>query len=288
MNMLLPARLFHRKADTHKKDYGHVFILAGSLRYAGAACLCAGAAMRSGAGLVTLGVPQGLYGVVALRMPEVMVLPLPQTKQSSLSEKALKGIEQFLEKADCLLVGPGLSRHRETQNLIRSVIARASKPILVDADGLNAIEGHADLLKNIKAPVVLTPHPKEMSRLTGFSVKQIQENRKEVAKNFALRYNITLVLKGHKTVVVDKDGKAYVNGTGNPGMATAGTGDVLSGIIAGFLAQGVDMYEAAKCGVYIHGLAGDLAAKDRTQISLVASDIINYLPAAFKRVESAK
>lgn len=285
--MLLPAPLFHRKTDSHKKDFGHVFILAGSVSYTGAACLCAQAAMRAGAGLVTLGVPESLYEVVVARVLEVMVVPLPQTNQRSLSVKAFKNIKKFLEKADTVLLGPGLSLHTQTQRLIRSVITCASSPMLLDADGLNALEGRVDLLKHVKNPIVLTPHPKEMSRLTGFSVKQIQENRKEVAKNFALRYNITLVLKGHGTVVADQNGKAYENITGNPGMATAGTGDVLSGIIAGFLAQGVSAYEAAAFGVYIHGLAGDLAAEDKTQTCLIASDIIDYLPVALKKIKIA-
>ncbi len=283
--MRLPARLLHRSPDANKKDFGHVFILAGSVSYTGAACLCAQAAMRAGAGLVTLGVPESLYEVVVARVLEVMVVPLPQTNQRSLSEKAFKNIKKFLEKADTVLLGPGLSRHTQTQRLIRSVITCASSPMLLDADGLNALEGRVDLLRHVKNPIVLTPHPKEMSRLTGFSVKQIQENRKEVAKNFALRYNITLVLKGHRTVVADKEGKVYINETGNPGMATAGTGDVLCGIIAAFLAQGLSSYEAAKFGVYIHGLAADYAAKDKTQISLIASDIIDYLPIAFKRAK---
>ncbi len=280
--MQLPARLSRRAVDSHKKEYGHVFILSGSLGYTGAACLCADAAMRAGAGLVTLGIPESLYGVVASRMLEAMVLPLPETKGRSLSVKALGDIKKYLERSNCFLMGPGLSRNSQTEKLIRELIGFSPCPMLLDADALNALEGRIDILKRVKCPVILTPHPKEMSRLTGFSVKQIQENRKEVAKNFSLRYNLTLVLKGHGTVVADQDGKMYINGTGNPGMATAGTGDVLSGIIAGFLAQGLSIYEAAKFGVYIHGLAADFAAKDKTEISLIASDIIDYLPQAFK------
>ncbi|MFH1691723.1 MAG: NAD(P)H-hydrate dehydratase [Candidatus Omnitrophota bacterium] len=284
----MPAQLSHRKIDAHKKDFGHVFILAGSVPYAGAACLSAQAAMRAGAGLVTLGVPERLYEAVVSHLLEVMVVPLPELEQHSLSKKAFKNIKNYLGRADSVLVGPGLSRHAQTQQLIRSVIGHVSGPMLLDADGLNAFEGRVDLLKNLKNPIVLTPHPKEMSRLTGFSVKQIQENRKEVAKNFALRYNLTLVLKGHETIVVDEKGKTYVNETGNPGMATAGTGDVLSGVIASFLAQGLSAFEASKFGVYIHGLAADCAVKDKTPISLIASDIIDYLPAAFKKVRFDK
>lgn len=263
-------------------------ILSGSLGLAGAACLCAKAAMRSGAGLVTLGIPKRIYEVVASQMREVMVFPLPETKEGSLSVKAFKDIQRFLRKSSCLLMGPGLSRHPKTQKLVRELLDIVSCPVVLDADALNALEGKTDILKSASIPIILTPHPKEMSRLTGFSVKQIQENRKEVAKNFALRYNLTLVLKGHGTVVVDKDGKTYVNDTGNPGMASAGTGDVLSGVIAGFLAQGLSTFEAAEFGVYIHGLAADCAVEDKTEIGLIASDIIDYLPFALKKSSGDK
>ena len=282
--MLWPARLFQRRPDTHKADFGHVFILAGSGRLTGAACLCAEAAMRAGTGLVTLGFPEGLYQAIVKKLiPEVMTLSLPATKQQTLSEAGLKEIKKFLKKIDCLVIGPGLSQNPSTQRLIRSVVSYDETSMVVDADGLNALVGHVSILKNVRHEVVLTPHPGEMARLIGISVKGIQANRKKVAKEFALLYNKTLVLKGYKTVVASVQGTTYVNRTGNPGMATAGSGDVLSGIVAAFLAQGVSAFEAAKFGVYIHGLAGDLVAKDKTQVGLIASDIIDYLPKAFKR-----
>lgn len=284
--MLLPARLSQRRVDSHKGDYGHVFILAGSRRFVGAACLCAESAMRAGAGSVTLGIPEGLYSVIASKVSyEIMFLPLPQTAQMSLSPGALKEIKDFSKSADCVLLGPGLSTHPDTQRLLRSVIGKIQTPMIIDADGLNALAGHADVLKEVKGPVVLTPHPGEMARLCDCSDRDIQENRKKVAKDFALRYNVTLVLKGFQTVVASGDGEVSVNATGNPGMATAGSGDCLAGILAALMGQGLPAYDAARIAVYAHGLAGDLAVRDKTQISLIASDIIAYLPKAFKTLQ---
>lgn len=280
--MQLPQLLFKRKPDTSKGDYGHVFILAGSACFTGAACLCANAAMRAGVGCVTLGIPKSLHSIVASKLTETMTLPLAETKTRSLSDKARKEIRSFLKKADCLLIGPGLSRHPSTQRLVRSVLIDLEVPVVMDADALNALAGHLEILNKVKTKAILTPHPLEMARLLNMPVEYVQKNRKKVAKDFTLRYNITLVLKGSKTVVASRSHGTYVNLTGNPGMATAGSGDVLAGILSAFLAQGIDAYEAAKAAVYLHGLAGDLAAKDRTQASLIASDIIDYLPKALK------
>ena len=292
--MLLPARSFNREfcsrarsareRSSHKGDFGHVFILAGSQRYMGAACLCSQSAMRSGAGLVTLGVPRGLHSVASLKLTEVMALPLAQTSQYTLAEKSFAAIKVFLKKADCLLIGPGLSRNPATQRLIRRVLAVCDKPVCLDADAIIALAGHLGILKKLKNISVLTPHPGEMAQLLGISVEDVQKNRKKVAKDFALSYNTVLVLKGHQTIVASPEGKAYINNTGNPGMATAGSGDVLAGMLAAFLGQGMPAYQAACSAVYIHGLAGDMAASDKTETSLIASDIIEYLPKAFKRI----
>ncbi len=282
--MLLPAQLFKRRPDSHKGDFGHVLVLAGSSRFTGAACLSVNAAMRSGAGLVTLGIPKSLHPIVASKLTEGMTLPLPETQSQSLSEEAFREIRVFLKRVNCLLLGPGISREASTQLLVRHLLLKVrDKSVVVDADGLNALVEHLDILKSSNNRMVLTPHPGELARLMDLPVSQIQKNRKEVAKAFTQRYNITLILKGNNTLVASKEEGIYVNRTGNPGMATAGSGDVLSGIIAAFLAQGLDIYQAAKAAVYIHGLAGDLAAKDKTEISLIASDIIDYLPAAFKK-----
>jgi ADP-dependent NAD(P)H-hydrate dehydratase / NAD(P)H-hydrate epimerase len=285
--MRLPTRLLRRKADSHKGDFGHVFILAGSARFSGAAVLCAEAAMRSGAGLVTLGIPKGINSsVIKIKPKEVMTLPLPETKTGSLGSLAYKKIRYFCKNIDILALGPGLSQEKETQQLIRKVITTTDVSAVIDADGLNALKGRLDLLKKrqIKgSQTLITPHPGEMARLLGVSVAEVQKNRKDIAKKFANEYNVTIVLKGRNTVVAGPHSRIYINKTGNPGMATAGSGDVLTGMIAAFFGQGLNSFEAAKHAVYLHGLAGDLAAKEKTRISLIASDIIEKIPEAIKK-----
>ncbi|MDD5166313.1 MAG: NAD(P)H-hydrate dehydratase [Candidatus Omnitrophica bacterium] len=278
--MQLPSRLLQRKPDSHKGDFGHIFILAGSRRFSGAAVLCALGAMRAGAGLVTLGIPKSLNSaIIKIKPEEVMTLPLSETKEGTLSSSAYKKISDFIKDIDVLVVGPGLSQNKETQRLARKVIKEIGKPMVIDADGLNALVGHLDLLKGVK---VLTPHPGEMARLLGSSIKVVQSQRKKIAEKFARDYKVAVVLKGYNSIVADCKGNLYVNRTGNPGMATAGSGDVLTGMIAAFLGQGLDTFNAAKYAVYIHGLAGDLGAEEKTQISLIASDIIAKIPEAVK------
>ena len=283
--MRLPAQLLHRRPATHKGNFGHIFVLAGCAQFSGAALLCSSAAMRAGAGLVTLGIPQGLINaIIKVKPPEVILEPLAQTHQPTISLKAYSQIKALLKKIDVLIIGPGLSQNKSTQELIRRIIKDIDSPTIIDADGINALCGNLNLLiKNKKRrDTILTPHPGEMSRLSGKSVKEIQSNRKEIAYKFAKDYKVTIVLKGHHTVVADYQRDLYVNKTGNPGMATAGSGDVLSGMIAAFLAQGLAGFEAAKYAVYLHGLAGDLAAKEKTQLGMVASDIIDKIPEAIK------
>lgn len=277
-----------RKPDTHKSDYGHIFVIAGSLGLTGAAVLCANSAMRAGAGLVSLGCPESLYSIIARKTyPEVMVRPLAETKERTLSLKAYPSIMALAQKADVLAAGPGMSRNIRTQRLILRIVRDIRKPLVLDADALNAICGHLDLLRlrvgDRRQYPVLTPHPGEFSRLTGRSVVYIRKNRENLAKSFASRYNTVLVLKGHHTVVASPQGKLYVNKTGGPGMATAGCGDVLTGIIAALLGQGLENFEAAKLGVYLHGAAGDLAANEKTQAGMLASDIIEKIPEAIKK-----
>ena len=283
--MRLPAQLLQRKVNAHKGDFGHVLILAGSYGLTGAAILTGDSALRSGAGLVTLGIPRSLHNVFARRVKELMLKPLPETKNKTLSIKAYPVIMKLLkERMDVLVIGPGLSQNKSTQELIRKVVKNCPKPMVIDADGLNALSYNPDILLNTQYAMrdtIITPHPGEMSRLTGLSTAEINKNRKSVAKKFASDYNITVVLKGHNTVIADKN-NIYLNKTGNPGMATAGAGDVLSGIIGAFLAQGLDAFSSAKYAVYLHGLAGDLAAKEKTQLGMIASDIIGKIPAAIK------
>ena len=279
--MRLPTRLLQRKPDSHKGDFGHILILAGSLRYSGAALLCSEAAMRAGAGLVTLGAPESLArAVIKIKLKEVMILPLPQTKQGALSLGAYRLIRDLINKVSVVAIGPGLGRDISTQRLARKVISECAKPLVIDADGLNALAGHLSLSRGT---MILTPHPAEMARLLGTTVGNVQKNREALAGKFAKDHKVTLVLKGHDTIVADYKGNFYINKTGNPGMATAGSGDVLTGIIAAFLGQGLDAFSAGKFGVYLHGVAGDMAAKEKTQISLIASDIIAKIPGAVKR-----
>jgi len=252
--------------------------------------LAAEAAMRAGAGLVTLGIPEDLnYAVIKIKPKEVMTLPLPQTNDIGLGSAGLPKIKEFVKRIDVIAIGPGLGRNKSTQSLIRKLITGIHQPMVIDADGLGALVGYLKiLLGGTRSPGhqvtrILTPHPGEMARLLGISVKAVQARRKEIARKFAKDYQVTLALKGHNTIVADAAGNLYINKTGNPGMATAGSGDVLTGIIAAFLGQGLDGFSAAKYGAYLHGLSGDLAAKEKTQISLIASDIIAKIPEAIKK-----
>ncbi|MFA5156035.1 MAG: NAD(P)H-hydrate dehydratase [Candidatus Omnitrophota bacterium] len=280
--------MLRRKPDSHKGSFGHVLILAGSARYSGAAVLCSAAAMRSGAGMVTIGIPKSLNAaLIKIKYPEVMTLPLPETKSGSLALSGFVKIEDFIRKrADVLAIGPGLTAEPVVQGLIRRVVKSTVMPVVLDADGLNAFAGKLSLLRaaaEINHEMVLTPHPGEMAGLLGCGIKKVQASRKDTACKFAARYGVTLVLKGDHTIVADYEGNCYINKTGNAGMSTAGSGDVLSGMIAAFLGQGLDVFAAAKYAVYLHGLAGDLAAKEKTQISLIATDIIGKIPQAIKR-----
>jgi NAD(P)H-hydrate epimerase len=281
--------ILSRKPNTNKSDYGHILILGGSRGLAGAAVLCANSAMRTGAGLVTLSIPKSLYPVAARRVfLEVMTKPLPETSEGALGLSAYNNIFDFCKKADVLAIGPGLSKNLSTQRLVRRIITNVNKPLVIDADGLNALVGHLGLLQsaicNLQS-VVLTPHPGEFSRLTGKPVGYIQKNRERLAKLFASDYNTVLVLKGYKTVVAAPHKKVYINYSGNPGMATAGSGDCLTGMIAALLGQGLGGFEAARLGVYLHGLAGDLAAREKSQAAMIASDIIDKISDAIKNIQ---
>lgn len=280
-----------RKRDSHKGDYGRLLIIAGSAAMSGAAYLSSEAALLSGAGLVTLAIPKSLNAVMQRKIIEAMTLALPETEQHTLAKAAFKKIMPFLKKADCVLIGPGLSDNSQTQDLIRCLIKSIKLPMVIDADALNALSGHLSILSynrntgsSAYQQIVITPHPGEMARLFGDSSDFVNKNKKDVAKKFSSEYNVTTVLKGYKTAVVSPGKDLYINRTGNPGMATAGCGDVLSGIIAALLASGMEAFKAARLGVYIHGLSGDIAAKQTGEISLRARDLLRFLPEAFKKV----
>ena len=280
--MQLPVWLHKRDPDTHKGDFGHIFVLGGSLGLTGAVCLTAKAGLKIGAGLVTVGIPCSLNSILEIKLTEVMTLPLPETAHHTLAEEAYSKIEEFIEKIDVLAIGGGASRDLSTQKLILKVVSQINRSMVIDADGINAVATNIESLQRRREKAfILTPHLGEFSRLVKKEVNYLKKRGKELAKNFAFRYNLILVLKGHRTIVTDGK-EIFENTTGNPGMATAGSGDVLTGIIAGLVAEGMDAFNSAKLGVYLHGLAGDLAAEDKTQAGLVASDIIEYLPKAIK------
>lgn len=281
--MKIPASLRKRKPDTHKGDYGYVLVLGGSPGLTGAVCLCAQAALKIGAGLVKVGVPKSLNSIFEIKLTEVMSLPLKE-QAGCLCLQAWPQIEEILDKIDVVALGCGASTAPSPQKLMREVIKKIKQPLIVDADGLNALAGNLALLNKRKTrELILTPHLGEFSRLVKKGTAQIKKKRKQLAKEFARRYKLTLVLKGDRTLVTDGQ-RLYENSTGNPGLATAGAGDVLTGMISGLLGQGLSCWEAARLGVYLHGLAADYAARDKTEQCLIASDIIDYLPKAVKKL----
>ena len=273
-----------RSLDTHKGDFGHVLVVAGSRGMTGAAYLTSQAALLSGSGLVTCAIPESLNSIMEVKSTEVMTLPLPETKRGAFAASSEKEILEFSKKVDAIAIGPGISRQSETQKLVRSLIAKLNKPLTLDADGIIACAANRDILKKREYPTIVTPHPGEMARLLGEDIHAIQADRKKIAVAISRAYRMVVVLKGYRTVISNARGNVYVNKTGKSGMSTAGVGDVLTGIITSFVGQGIDPYSAALVGAYLHGLAGDLAARDQGQFSLIATDLLNYLPRAILKV----
>jgi ADP-dependent NAD(P)H-hydrate dehydratase / NAD(P)H-hydrate epimerase len=273
-----------RSINAHKGTFGHVLVIGGSGGKGGAAVMASLAALRAGAGLVTLALPSGLEQTLPDRPLEIMTLPLPQTPERSLGQAALGPLLEFAKDKTVAAIGPGLSMHPETARVIRELIPQLAVPMVIDADGLNILVGHLELLKQARAPIVLTPHPGEMARLIESTVRDVQADRLGTAVDFVGRYPVTLVLKGARTVVASPSGSVTINSTGNPGMATAGTGDVLAGTIAGLIAQGSLPEQASRLGVFLHGLAGDLAAAEIGEVGFLAGDLIHRLPAAISQV----
>jgi hydroxyethylthiazole kinase-like uncharacterized protein yjeF len=279
---LLPER----EPGSHKGDYGHALIVAGSPGKAGAAILAARAAVRAGAGLVTVGVPEPIVQTVDLGSIESMTLSLPAVASGQIAEEAVGTVLDAAEGKAVLALGPGLGQELETQTAIRRLVLDCPLPVVIDADGLNAFAGHAGDLLSRRAETVLTPHPGELGRLLGVSTAQIQEDRVAAARGAAEETGAIVVLKGHLSLIASGTA-VFVNPTGNPGMATGGSGDVLTGLIAGLIAQGLDALDATVLAVYLHGLAGDLAAGRIGEIALAAGDLIEVLPAAFAALKRA-
>ncbi|MGA2510240.1 MAG: NAD(P)H-hydrate dehydratase [Candidatus Acidiferrales bacterium] len=281
-----------RKPEGHKGDYGHALIVAGSVGKSGAAVLASWAALRAGAGLVTVATPEPVLPIVAAHTPEVMTEPLAATKAGTISERCLEGnfLATLLAGKRALAMGPGISTQAETQTFVRGVLkAYRHVPIVLDADGLNAFAGRATELRHPDGLLCVTPHPGEMARLLGCTADEVQARRVELARKAAADWNACVVLKGHHTVIAAPSGATYINSTGNPGMATGGTGDVLTGLLAGLVAQYAQKVDATgyaqlvAFGVYLHGLAGDIAYADTGQAPLMASDLIFTIPRAYRQ-----
>jgi NAD(P)H-hydrate epimerase len=239
-------------------------------------------ALRSGAGLVTWGLPMSLNDAMEAKLTEVMTKPLPETSARSLAVKALAESEALLKEATVLALGPGISTYPETAELVHQAVTTLTLPMVIDADGLNCLALKKGWKKNSKAELVLTPHPGEMARLLGITIEEVQKDRIGITERAASEFQATVVLKGAPTIIAQPGQDTFINTTGNPGMATAGSGDVLTGLIAGFMAQGLSGYSAAKLGVFVHGLAGDLAAEEKTELGMIAGDILDKVPEALK------
>ena len=281
------AVLPKRKFDGHKGNFGKVLVAGGTVGYTGAPYLTASAAVRSGCGLVFLGVPESIWGVEAAKCVSAMPFPLPEksdiiTKRSVLVvDKALQKLEEKLSGCDVLALGPGMGREPQTELLVRELLCRTEKPVVLDADGINALEGHIDILDQRKGRVtILTPHDGEFLRIGG----KFSKGRIEAARSFAQNHGCILVLKGHRTIVATPEGNVLVNTTGNSGLAKGGSGDVLTGIIASLLAQRATAVQAAALGVWMHGRAGDLAAERLTEYAMTPTDVIESLPEVFKEL----
>lgn len=276
---LLPLR----KRDAHKGDAGRVVVVAGSTGFIGAAAMASRAVVKAGAGLVSLLTGESVAELLAIKLDEVMVHPLEEDAQGELTKDAVEDIAERVNVADVLAIGPGLGTGKRTQAAVRDILLQIEKPVVIDADALTALVGHTYILKEMGVPKVLTPHPGEFARLTGLSIAEVNANRMELAAKYAMKWDAVVVLKGAATVIGCPDGTVYVNPTGCEAMATGGTGDVLTGIIAGLAGQGITLQEATLCGVYLHGLAGELAADGK--LGLAASEIALQLPEARRLVQ---
>jgi NAD(P)H-hydrate epimerase len=270
-----------RKPDSHKGTYGRALLVGGSIGMSGAIAMAGAATLRSGAGLVQLAVPEKCLAIVAVYEPSYMTVPLECDADGRIAALARTHLTGLVQQATVAACGPGLGQSAEIVELVAWMYTHWPQPMVIDADGLNALAARPDVLANAAGPRVLTPHPGEFGRLTGRSTSDVQRNRQAMAEEFAARHGVVLVLKGQHSIVTDGQQTRF-NSTGNPGMATGGTGDILTGVVTGLLAQGLSPYEAAALGAHVHGLAGDLAAAELGQVSLIASDLLRYLPKAFQ------
>ena len=277
-----------RRAESNKGNYGHVLVVGGSRGKAGAAAMAGIAALRAGAGLSTVATANSVLGTVAGFHPELMTEPLAETDAGTISMSARERIDELAKGKTVVAIGPGISGNPQTSEMVRELVADLRVAMVVDADGLNAFDGRTEELNGNGRTLVITPHPGEMARLAGMSIPDVQKDRLGVARKFAREHELIVVLKGHRTLVVRPDGEAWVNTTGNPGMSTGGTGDILTGMVAGMIAQNPkDAFAAAMAAVHLHGLAGDVMRESVGEHSLVATDLLRGLPEAFRRTQKA-
>lgn len=282
--LLFNKAVFNRPDDSNKGTLGSLLCICGSYGMAGAAIMAGKAALRCGIGLLKIAVPKSIYPVCATNILESVYYPLEETSNGVISSKNTDFLLEMCKKSSAVLIGCGLSVCDDTKNLVQSVITNCEKPLVIDADALNCICNKPEILKNLKAPAIITPHPGEMARLLRSTPKTVNSNRENTAIDFAKKFGVVTVLKGAGTIIASPDGEVYINHTGNSGMATGGSGDVLSGIIGSLLAQGASPINAAAAGVFLHGTIGDLAAEKLGKISMLPTDMIDMIPTAYLKL----
>lgn len=282
--LLFNKAVFNRPDDSNKGTLGSLLCICGSYGMAGAAIMAGKAALRCGIGLLKIAVPKSIYPVCATNILESVYYPLEETSNGVISSKNTDFLLEMCEKSSAVVIGCGLSVCDDTKNLVQSVITNCEKPLVIDADALNCICNKLEILKNLKAPAIITPHPGEMARLLHSTPKTVNSNRENTAIDFAKKFGVVTVLKGAGTIIASPDGEVYINHTGNSGMATGGSGDVLSGIIGSLLAQGAAPINAAAAGVFLHGTIGDLAAEKLGKISMLPTDMIDMIPTAYLKL----
>ena len=282
--LLFNKAVFNRPDDSNKGTLGSLLCICGSYGMAGAAIMAGKAALRCGIGLLKIAVPKSIYPVCATNILESVYYPLEETSNGVISSKNTDFLLEMCEKSSAVVIGCGLSVCDDTKNLVQSVITNCEKPLVIDADALNCICNKPEILKNLKAPAIITPHPGEMARLLHSTPKTVNSSRENTAIDFAKKFGVVTVLKGAGTIIASPDGEVYINHTGNSGMATGGSGDVLSGIIGSLLAQGAVPINAAAAGVFLHGTIGDLAAEKLGKISMLPTDMIDMIPTAYLKL----
>ncbi len=273
-----------RSKDTHKGDYGKALFIAGSSNYCGAPYFCALSFLKAGGGLSYLASPKSITPFLANKGSEIVFVPQIETDKGSLSKGARNEILEFSDTVDIVIIGPGLSLNEETQELVRGLAADINKPMIIDGDGITAISKDIDIIKNRKQPTVLTPHLGEMSRITKMGVDKIQKDRISILFDTSMKLNAYIILKGAHTLISYPGDRIFINMSGNPGMATAGSGDVLAGTVAAMFGLGLSIKDSIRMGVFVHGFSGDLAARDIGEDGITANDIMNYLPGAIRNI----